>query len=175
MPKPPLLVPPLPNETIASAAWGDPVTVAVNGLVTGDSIIGSILATTGSTQNITTAFAAIAFSNTWLQHESDPFFNPAGNSWVIPAGLNGLYRLDCLFSLATGVADVAFRVACRKNGTAFWQGNSKLGYGSMASHGCGVILPMADGDAITFLASQNGANQVMSVKAVSLIRIGDLP
>jgi len=175
MPKPPLLVPPLPKEIIASQAWGTPVTNAVNGLVTGASLIGCIYFTTADTQPGDATFASVTLKGADVLYDSDQFFDDANNRLVIPPGLNGIYRLDYSVGTTTGVAQQQVRLAIIRNEATLYQVNQIVAFGSAVGLGFSGVVPMSDGGTVRATVQISGGNTVIAKKFVSLIRIADLP
>lgn len=172
MPKPPILVPPVPKEPIASATWGDPVTDAVNGLVTGFSRIGAVMHIQNDTQQMNSTFSPVSFTAAMIKFDSDGFVDTAGNRLLIPAGLAGLYEVLFHICTQTSVSGTNARLAIRRNGTTVWQDQVTSVYNSALGLGFSGTLALADGDDIQG-HTQSAANMVMQFKAISIKRVGD--
>lgn len=175
MPKPPLLVAPSPNETIASQTWGVPVTDMVNGLTTGAEMIGCLVWTLAANQNLSSG-TLVTLSIPTPLYDSDGFFNPAVNTQlVVPPGLDGIYEVFWALQTPSASADSTWRMHLTRNGTRFISDSRKVDSTAPAGCQCRAILPLYAGDAIVATISQSGASVAATMKQVMLRRIGDIP
>jgi hypothetical protein len=174
MPKPPILIPPLPKEPIASAAWGDPVTVAVNGLLTGKTRIGCIIYTETGGQSANSTFAPVTISTAYILYDSDAFVDVPGNRFVVPPNLGGIYEVDWSISATSYTSGSGMRLSIRRNGTSIYQAQHSAAYNSQFSLGFQAKMKLNAGDSIQAYV-QAGTTQPLMFKAASMIRIGDLP
>lgn len=173
MPLPPTLIAPVAGEVITTTAWGVPVTTAVNGLKTGNELVGCILYQEAGNQQFSNNFDVVQMWPAEKVYDSDGFMDDAGDRFVIPVGLNGIYRVE--WSLLFGGAQVrAIRAAVLRNQTVLQQVNCQCPYGAVATASASSIWRLADGHTLQWKASQNGtAAETMTVKMISLIRIGN--
>jgi hypothetical protein len=174
MPIPPLLVPPAPREPIASQPWGVPVTDAVNGLVTGEGIIGCFIYTEAGGQTASSTYNPVTILADYVKYDSDGFVDVAGNRFVIPPGLAGVYQVDWNVSTTSYTSGSGLRMSVRKNGTTLFQAQGAAAYNSMFSWGFAGKMVLNDGDVIQAYI-QAGTNQPLVFKSASLQRIHNLP
>jgi len=174
MPKPPILVPPLPKEPIASATWGDPVTVAVNGLTSGKTRIGCIIYTEAGGQSANSTFAPVTILAGYILYDSDAFVDVAGNRFVVPPNLGGIYEVDWSISTTSYASGSGLRLSVRRNGTSLYQAQGAAAYNSMFSLSFSAKMKLNAGDNIQAYV-QAGTTQPLMFKAASMLRIGDIP
>jgi hypothetical protein len=174
MPKPPILVPPLPKEPIASASWGDPVTVAVNGLTSGKTRIGCVIYTEAGGQSANSTLAPVTILAGYILYDSDAFVDVAGNRFVVPPNLGGIYEVDWSISTTSYTSGSGLRLSIRRNGTSLYQAQGPAAYNSMFSLAFSAKMKLNAGDNIQAYV-QAGTTQPLIFKAASMLRIGDIP
>lgn len=170
MPVPPILIAPVPNEPIASQAWGVPVTNAINALGNGHIPCGCMLLNEAANQGIDNTLETVAFNASDVLWDSDGFFDDATDQWTIKPGLAGVYEVLFHASCGTFPNDASYRLQIQKNGSAIGQFNAKIGYNSSAIGLIHGFWRLADNDVIRFQASASAA-VTMSRKALRLTRI----
>lgn len=175
MPKPPLLVSPSPNESIASATWGAPVTDAVNGLTTGQSRVGVICSNTGTGQGLGTSTANVTLPTPI--YDSDGFFDGINTHLLkVPPGLAGLYEIGVHIGTDTAEQGKGMRMGILLSGIRISQVNITTYSASASLMTAGLVLRMEDGDTISFNAAGNHTGAIkMTTKIAWMWRIADLP